>query len=86
MNIYKYPLELKQKQDICLPRGAEILCLKNQRDIPTIWVKVAEHNPDVWLPIFMYTTGEECNAPTKNYLGTFISANGNFVGHFFLGE
>ena len=87
--IYKYTLEVKDSQELCLPIGAEILCVQTQNEKPCIWALVDEGVKSETRIIEIFGTGEEiefdasAESNEKIYIGTFQLLTGNFVGHVF---
>lgn len=85
MTIYKYPLPLDDRSHIQMPRGAHVLCVQVQRDIPYLWAIV---DPDQPLDAKLFRlcgTGHplEITSPESRYIGTFQLAEGSFIGHVF---
>lgn len=81
--IWKFPLERVQEQKISMPKGYEILCVKMQNGVPTIWAVVDPLLGELYeaVRIQMVGTGHSFERENKNYLGTVI--DGMFVWHFF---
>lgn len=71
MKIFKYPLELTDSQIIDMPKGAEILCVQNQRGNLCLW---AEVNPEAAMTkrkIELHGTGNEIGLGDPGfYIGT----------------
>lgn len=59
--IYKYPLELKEHNEIDMPEGAEILSIQLQNGIPVLWAMVSPDFPKEKRVIRMIGTGHEVN-------------------------
>lgn len=91
--IFKYRIDIVAKQSMMLPKGAEILCVREQNREPFIWAIV---NPDANFyekeeRVFrVIPTGGDvpCDMGVDlKYIGTFIvpdiSQSGTFVGHLF---
>lgn len=84
MEIWKYPLRLHHGEKIMMPKGARILHMALQQNVPCLWVMV---DPDESYKegrlIYQYPTGSEIAQPdTSIYLGTYQLTNG-YVGHVF---
>jgi hypothetical protein len=82
--IFKYQLENTHFQKVEMPKGAEILCIQTQNEIPCIWALV-EPNASLTCRVFeTFFTGHEVpeNANRK-YVGTYQLANGAYVFHLF---
>lgn len=84
--IWKYPLEITDKQQILMPKGAELLSLQAQDGNPKIWVLVnPEQKETDKFDIYMYGTGHLIDGQAmKNraFLGTF--QHGPLVFHVFM--
>ena len=82
--IYKYQLIIDDRQIVVMPKGAEILCVQVQNNIPCIWAKVntgkVENEERI---IFIFETGHTIYNEELKYLGTFQLIDGNIVFHVF---
>lgn len=80
--IWKYPLLNDYINTIFMPKGAHILCVQNQDNIPTIW---AMHNATVTTKVlrtfYIYGTGHNISSDNLDYIGT-VQIN-NVVWHIF---
>ena len=78
--IYKYPLTLSDNP-ISMPKGAEILTVKLQNEIPTVWVLIDtnEYLQESRL-IVIRGTGQAIEDNAK-YIATYM--DGPFVWHAF---
>ena len=83
--VFKYPLQVKDKQEIQMPVGAEILCVQVQGGTPCLWAKVdTEAAYDIKRTIRIYGTGHHINQDEPlDYIGTFQLENGVLVFHVF---
>ena len=84
--IYKYPLQVTDKQTIKLPSEHEILCVQIQGRLPCIWAMVNPYAPEEELLIETIGTGHRINEDkgmTRNYIGTYQISGGAFVFHVF---
>lgn len=94
--IFRYPLELKETQEIlipgCLGDNETIdIPIRNQvikvdmiRGIPSIWCIVDEGQPLKRLKLKLYGTGWEApKAKPENYLGSFIIMDSE-IYHIFI--
>ena len=80
--IYKYELEVADWQDVKMPLGGEILSIQLQGAKPTIWVKLAPHQPVGERRLRIVGTGHSfVDALIGDYVGT-IQSDG-FVWHLF---
>lgn len=85
--IYKYPLEIKEKQEILLPDNHQILDVQVQNNIPCLWVLL---DSDDLKPssthsfnIFLYATGQQFIDCGLNYISTFQMMQGSYIIHAF---
>ena len=80
--IYKYPLEVRECQQITMPQGAKILTLQIQNDELFLWAEVDTHEPRELREFVMHGTGQ---GPTTFddlvYIATIQS--GPYVWHFY---
>lgn len=82
--IFKYKLETTGIQQIEMPHGAEILCIKTQNDEPYMWALVSPNAPTEKRSFEIFGTGH--NVPenaTRTYIGTYQLKNGQLVFHCF---
>lgn len=88
--VYKYPLEVTDKQQINLPKGAEILTIQTQAGAPQMWVHVNSENADQAHELRSfetYGTGHPMKYlqmdKERRYIGTYQIENGQFIFHVF---
>lgn len=86
--IFKYPIEITDSQEISMPIGSEILCVKVQYGKPVIYALVEKgFDEKEKVPIGVFGTGhdiEEDECLGRNtYLGTFLLSNDSLVFHVF---
>ncbi len=80
--IWKTTLQVVDMQTVQLPRGAEILCAREQFEDVCLWFKCDPKEPPEQRKIFIYPTGGA--APTDaRYLGTVSLMGGNLIYHVF---
>lgn len=82
--IYKYPLEVTDRQTLMLPAHPEFLTVAVQRGQPCIWALIdtdAELTP---FTIAMCGTGSPCDRVRDEYLGTVLLLDGELVLHVFV--
>ena len=96
--IYKYKLETTLTQEVEMPRGAQVLCIQTQDEIPCIWALVdpTENTTSRTFEIF----GTGWDVPTnslfdhdglgpesiedrRRYVGTYQLRKGELVFHCF---
>lgn len=85
--IWKYKLEMKDRQELKLPRGAKLLSAIDQRGKVVLYALV---DPDPKVPkmvriIKMFGTGNQCDFADfqGTFLGTVKLVSGGFVIHVF---
>lgn len=85
--IFKYPLEIKDRQEIKLPIGFEILCVQNQQEMPYVWYLVDSHEDNTEAcTIEIFGTGHEIYedmGTERKYISTFQMRSGSLVFHAF---
>ena len=82
--IYKYKID-DERIEIDLPKGAEILCVQTQNEVPHIWALVdpsIEVKEKRWFRVI--GTGEDLDCfSSLKYIGTFQFMKGLLVWHVF---
>lgn len=82
--IYKYPIEITDKQTLPMPVGANILTVQVQNGNPFIWAMVDTEVPTEEVAIRVHGTGHPINESLNlEYIGTFQSNGKCFVFHVF---
>lgn len=82
MKIYKYALDVTDRQDVLMPDG-EILCVQMQYGQPMLWVLVDPDAPIVKRVISTYGTGNLIPEGKRQYIGTYQMSAGTLVWHVF---
>lgn len=84
--IYKFPFAVEDVQHVVMPPGAKLLTVGVQREQPVLWADVEDDGEYTGRKIAIVVTG--ANPPADGtYIGTFMIADGRFVGHVYdLGE
>jgi hypothetical protein len=80
-SIYKYKMEVREKQILRLPKNAHILDVQTQYGVPVLWAVVEPEAPLVDYKILCVGTGDSIVASDYWYLGTVQM--GTYVWHFF---
>lgn len=82
--IWKYPIQIEDRQTILVPQGAELLTVQMQNNAPFVWALVNPDNTEMPRVLDLYGTGHPIKdyGPGK-YVGTFQSNGGMFVWHLF---
>lgn len=81
--VWKFPLQLAERQVIEMPVGAKLLTVQIQHDIPCIWALVDPAAPTTPLDIRTLGTGQAFDAEDFKYIGTYQIHGGGFVFHVF---
>lgn len=82
--IWKYTLAIGDRNEVVMPDGGRILCVKTQRDWPCIWVLVDPYATKRPRVLRIYGTGHVVTDEERlRYLGTFLSDGDTFVWHVF---
>ena len=74
------------KNEIKMPKGAEILDGQTQNGYPCIWALVNPNNETESRYFEAYTTGQDIHFDMgieRKYIGTFQTQSGAFVFHLF---
>lgn len=81
--IWKYTLDVEDKQFIAVPLNTELLSVQVQNEEPQLWALVDENEISrVNAKIIIHGTGHPANdIEGMKFLGTFQLYNGSFVGH-----
>lgn len=84
--IYKYPLEVTDKQSVNLPKGCQILSVQTQFGKPCLWALVDEHEEKEPRIIHTFGTGNEISIDTENlsYISTYQLDGGGLIFHTFV--
>ena len=86
MKIWKYQIGTKIVTDntvqVDMPKGAEIICVQAQREIPCVWALV---DPEAQLEtryFYIAATGDDVPGGGR-YVGTVFQHDGAYVWHIF---
>ena len=84
--IWKFQLPVSDIANIEMPKGAQILKVDTQYDIPYIWALV-DPSHEIETKVFeIFGTGHLITYPVgsvRNYIGTFMVEHGTYVFHVF---
>jgi hypothetical protein len=84
--VWKFQIEIKDIMEIDMPKGSEILCVQNQKEIPCIWALV---NPEASMEKRTFNlvgTGHDISIEDFTrfmYIGSFQLYKGSLVFHLF---
>jgi len=85
--IWKYHLEVEDKQTIEVPWGAVPISLQTQFEIPCVWVDVPYSDTELKSNITFLTFGTghpiEGNMDYYTFLGTYQLTGGSLIFHVF---
>ena len=83
--IWKYKLEIKDKQDLTMPVGAEIISVSTQHGVPHLWA-IVDSETDDYKPVKIITIGTGHDFKKEDvgrFIGTYKVSNDAFVFHVF---
>ena len=84
MRIWKYTLEITDRQTVQMPAGAQVLAVQMQGDAPQLWAIVNESESVEEPRAFaIYGTGHPLPDDPGKYIATFQLSGIPFVGHVF---
>jgi len=81
--IWKYELEITDKQIISIPSVLKILSLQTQRGVPCLWVEIDDEFIKRDVTIVMFGTGHQMDTIERCFVGTFQTMNGSLVFHVY---
>ena len=83
MTIWKFPIELANRQKVLMPEGANILCVQMQGAAACLWAVVQPTRPKSARQIRTFGTGDPVDEGSQRYIGTYQTGDGAFVWHVF---
>lgn len=84
--IWKFELEVADKQFIRMPKEAELLSVQTQNETPCLWALVNPNNATEERCFEVFGTGHTMHCDIgidRKYIGTFQMQNGGLVFHLF---
>lgn len=81
--IYKYALDLTDRQTVNMPGAAKLLTVQMQNGVPCLWALVEPVEPDAPRMIQIFGTGHDAS-DAGTYIATFQT--GPLVFHVFEGK
>jgi hypothetical protein len=84
--VYKYQLNTTNNQSVWLPKGAEILTVQTQNNIPYIWVLIDTSQPMEERRFEIFGTGASIHydmGTDRKYIRTYQLYSKNLVFHLF---
>jgi hypothetical protein len=82
--IYKWPLQVTDRQTVPLPRGAVILTVQAQRDELVLWAAVDSTAPTDAAIVNIVGTGNPMPSVVGDYVATVQQHGGALVWHVFI--
>ena len=84
MRIWKWTLEVTDRQQLLIPEGAKLLTVQIQHGMPQLWALVDENAPIIHRTIAIYGTGNPLpDGDPGQYVGTYQIRGGALVFHVF---
>ena len=82
--IWKYQLDVDDEQSLEIPKGAQLLKIEAQHDVPCLWALVESQEETETIRLLTFGTGHNASGTSElTYLGSYQLRSGNFVGHVF---
>ena len=82
--VYKYELEITDRQDIHLPKGAQFLSAQMQNGKLCVWALVESTREHVHRIFHVLGTGHPMRTDNLVYIGTAQMIGGGLVWHVFV--
>jgi len=83
--IWKFPLDVEDRQIVQLPVGAEILSVQTQHEIPCLWAACDTDAEWEGVTIIIHGTGHPMFDVPMQFIDTFQMKGGALVFHAFVG-
>ena len=84
MRIWKWTLEIADRQQLPMPKGAKLLTVQIQHGLAQLWALVDEKAPIIDRTIATYGTGNPLpDGYLGEYIGTYQISGGALVFHVF---
>lgn len=81
--IWKYPLSIRDAQDVSLLEGSEILTVQMQGDVLCLWALASPGTSIKRRRIEIFGTGNPIPEGKRRYIATVQMAGGSLVWHVF---
>ena len=81
--IYKYQIAITDEIYLSMPKGAQVLSVQVQHDIPVIWALVDPDAPVVERHFHLEATGHQLPDLMGRFIGTIQILEGDLVFHLF---
>lgn len=83
MTIWKYPLEITDRQNVMMPEGAQILTAHMQGETLCLWALVNSQAPKQRRDIEIIGTGNPAQEANRKYIATTQMSGGALIWHVF---
>lgn len=83
MKLYKYELPIEDASVLRMHKGAQLLTVQIQYEIPHVWALVDTTKEIEDRTLFVVGTGHTLPEEAGDYVGTFQMFNGKLVFHVF---
>jgi hypothetical protein len=81
--IWKFPVSVRERFTVEMPRGAEVLSVQVQHGEPVMWALLDPKAQNETRTFAVHGTGHEFYDDGYAYIGTFQIAGGALVFHLF---
>ena len=84
--IWKYQLPIADSVTLVMPKGAKVLSVVSQRDVPTLYAEVDTEQTimEDRIAIIRGTGHDLAGTAAATFIGTVPTQNANFVWHIFV--
>ena len=85
-SIWKFVLDTTDKQELEMPKGAELLSVQEQHGQPCLWALVDPNEVNESRIFEIFGTGHPVPYDMevkRKFIGTYQLAEGDFIGHLF---
>lgn len=81
--IWKFQLAVADKQQLWMPRGAQMLTVQAQFDMACLWALCDSDAPPEYRTVAIYGTGHKMGNERLQYMSTFQLQGGSLFFHAF---
>ena len=81
--VWKFPFDIHDELTIYMPKGAEIIHVDVQREIPCIWAIVDPEAEQIPMKFCLRGTGQPFTGDEGEHIGSFQMSGGALVFHLF---
>ena len=83
LTIWKFEIQVTDRQTVSMPAGSRVLCVQTQNGLPHVWALADRDRPYEERAFLLVGTGHPIDADPGRYVGTFQMRNGALVFHLF---